>query len=64
MSMIYEIIADEAYEAPEGPIATNEEYLTFVMHNVFESYRQQHGTETFDEGVTAARELRNSQLTS
>lgn len=51
---------------PTAPIATNADYLAFVLGDVLAqalpSYRQQFGVETDEDGVTAAREAFNASL--
>jgi len=37
-------------------INTNEDYVNFVMNKAAESYQNQYGTSTVEEGITAARE--------
>mgnify|MGYP001809802377 CR=1 FL=1 len=60
----FQIIADEDYVREDGvPFETNDDYLSDVMHDVFESYRRQFPeTQSFDEAITAARELRNASM--
>lgn len=58
----YTLDVRDDYTPPEGEITSNAEYLNYVMHHVFESYKKQHNTQTFVEGITAARELYNSAL--
>ena len=53
--MTYTIIITEDYVKPEEPFTTNEEYLTFVMNMAAQSYKTQYGTETLEDGITAAR---------
>ena len=62
MQTDYNIIIDDNYVVPEGQMATNEEYMTFVMNRAAESYMKQYGTNTVEEGITAARENYNNNL--
>lgn len=62
MQTDYTITIDDAYVTPEGPFATNDDYLTFVMNKAAESYKAQYGTATVEEGITAAREAYNAAL--
>ncbi len=54
-------IAD-GYEAPTEPLTSNTAYVTFVMNIAAQSYMQQYGVATVEEGVTAAREAFNATL--
>ena len=58
----YTITIEDGYVVPEGPLATNDDYVTFVMNSAAASYQVQYGTATVDEGVTAAREAYNASL--
>jgi hypothetical protein len=58
----YTIDIVDGYVAPTTPLATNEEYVTFVMNMAAASYQSQYGTATSDEGITAAREAFNAGL--
>ena len=58
----YTIPVTDDYTAPEGAIETNEAYMTFVMNRAAESYMNQYGTATVEEGITAAREAYNAAL--
>ena len=62
MTTDYTITIDDAYVTPEGPFATNDDYLTFVMNNAAESYKSQYGTANVEDGITAAREAYNAAL--
>lgn len=62
MTTDYTITIEDGYVAPEGPFATNDDYLTFVMNNAALSYKVQYGTETVEDGITAAREAYNASL--
>lgn len=54
-------VTADVYPQP-GEIATNEEYLTFVVNRAAESYQNQYGAASKDAGVTAAREAYNAAL--
>lgn len=58
----YTIDIVDDYVAPTTPLATNEEYVTFVMNMAAASYMSQYGTATVEEGITAAREAFNAAL--
>ena len=58
----YTITIEDGYVVPEGPLATNDDYVTFVMNMAAESYMNQYDTATSDEGITAAREAYNASL--
>ena len=58
----YTITIEDGYVVPEGPLATNDDYVTFVMNMAALSYMNQYGTATSDEGITAAREAYNASL--
>jgi hypothetical protein len=58
----YTIDVVDGYEAPTEPLATNDEYVTFVMNMAAASYMNQYGTATVEEGITAAREAFNATL--
>lgn len=58
----YTITITDNYVAPEGPLATNGEYLTFVLNKAAESYRNQYAAADFEAGITAAREAYNASL--
>ena len=58
----YTIDIVDGYVALTTPLATNEEYVTFVMNMAAASYAIQYGTATSDEGITAAREAFNASL--
>ena len=62
MTTDYTITIEDGYVAPEGPFATNDDYLTFVMNNAALSYKVQYGTDTVEDGITAAREAYNASL--
>ena len=60
--MAYSITLTDDYTAPAGPLATNEDYLNFVMNMAAKSYANQYSAATSDAGVTAARETYNAAL--
>ena len=61
--MAYSITITDDYIVPEGPLKTNEDYLTFVVNMAAKSYAGQYAAPTSDAGVTAARETYNAALT-
>jgi hypothetical protein len=58
----YSIPITDDYTVPEGPLDTNEAYLTFVMNMAAASYAKQYAKATVEEGITAAREAYNAAL--
>lgn len=60
--MTYTITISDDYVTPEGPFADNAAYLAFVLNKAAESYRNQYGKATVEEGITAAREAYNAAL--
>jgi hypothetical protein len=58
----YSITISDDYAAPTAPVATNAEYIAFVMNSAAKSYAGQYGAATSDAGVTAAREAFNAAL--
>ena len=58
----YTVTIEDGYVVPEGPLATNDDYITFVMNRAAESYMNQYGTANVEDGVTAAREAYNAAL--
>ena len=58
----YTIQIVDGFVTPTAPLATNEEYVDFVMNMAAQSYMNQYDTQTTDEGVTAAREAFNASL--
>ena len=60
--MDYKITLDDKYAVPEGPMASNEDYLTFVLNMAAKSYAAQYGAATSEDGVTAARETYTAAL--
>lgn len=58
----YTITIEDGYVVPAGPLATNDDYVTFVMNMAAASYQNQYNTATSDEGITAAREAYNASL--
>ena len=59
--MKYEIDIRDDYTPPEGPL-TAEQYVEFVMNRAAESYKNQYGTATVNEGVQAATDSYNANL--
>lgn len=60
--MTYNItITPDVYPQP-GEIATDEDYLAFVLNRAAESYQNQYGTASKEDGITAAREAYNASL--
>ncbi|NBU59302.1 MAG: hypothetical protein EBS23_05950 [Betaproteobacteria bacterium] len=60
--MTYTIDITDDYVTPEGPMADNQAYLTFVMNKAAESYRNQYAVADKEAGITAAREAYNAAL--
>ncbi len=60
--MQVQIELDAAFEAPTEPLATNADYVGFVMNMAAKSYMQQFGAATIEDGLTAAREAFNASL--
>ena len=60
--MTYTINITDDYVTPEGPMADNQAYLTFVMNMAAASYARQYAKATAEEGITAAREAYNAAL--
>jgi hypothetical protein len=60
--MPYTITITDNYTPPTDPIATNEDYLAFVMNMAAKSYATQYGASTSEAGITAAREAFNAAL--
>ena len=58
----YTVQIVDDYVAPTTPLATNEDYVDFVMNMAAASYQVQYNTATSDEGITAAREAFNAAL--
>ena len=58
----YTITLEDNYVTPEGPLATNDDYMTFVVNKAGESYMNQYGTANVEDGVTAARDAYNAAL--
>jgi acetyl-CoA acetyltransferase len=58
----YTVQIVDDYVQPTTPLATNEDYVTFVMNMAAESYMNQYGTDNVEDGVTAAREAFNAAL--
>ena len=57
----YSIEIVDGYVTPEGDL-TKEQYVNFVMNKAAESYQNQYGTATTDEGVQAACDVYNAVL--
>jgi len=47
---------------PEGELKTDADYLSFVLSRAAESYKNQYGAATLEDGITAAREAYNAAL--
>jgi hypothetical protein len=60
--MTYTLNITDDYVTPDGPLDTNEAYLTFVLNRAAESYRNQYAAADFEAGITAAREAYNAAL--
>ena len=58
----YTVQIVDDFVAPTAPLATNEEYVNFVMNMAAVSYMSAYGTQTSDEGITAAREVFNASF--
>jgi hypothetical protein len=58
----YTIDISDNYTPPEGPLDTNEAYLTYVLNRAAESYKNQYSTADVESGITAAREAYNASL--
>lgn len=58
----YTVTIEDGYVVPEGPLATNDDYITFVMNMAAQSYMNQYGTANVEDGITAAREAYNATL--
>lgn len=56
----FSIEIDDDYEAPEGPIETDADYVAFVMNMAAKSYANHPDAATPLEGITVARERRNA----
>jgi hypothetical protein len=59
--MNYTVAIDDAYVVPPGPL-TKEQYVDFVMNMAAESYKNQYGTDTKEEGIQAACDAYNAAL--
>jgi len=55
--MTYTIEISDAYTPPEGPFATNEDYVAHVMNMAARSYAGQYSTADVESGITAASVL-------
>jgi hypothetical protein len=60
--MTYTLNITGDYTVPDGPMADNQAYLTFVMNMAAASYARQYAQATAEEGITAAREAYNAAL--
>jgi hypothetical protein len=60
--MTYTINITDDYVTPEGPLDTNEAYLTFVLNMAAASYAKQYAAADKEAGITAAREAYNAAL--
>jgi hypothetical protein len=60
--MTYTLNITDDYTVPDGPIADNQAYLTFVMNMAAASYAKQYAQATAEEGITAAREAYNAAV--
>jgi hypothetical protein len=58
----YTVQIVDDYVAPTTPLATNAEYVNFVMNLAGQSYAHQYNTATSEDGITAAREAFNAAL--
>jgi hypothetical protein len=54
-------IAPDVHPQP-AEIATNADYLTYVLNRAAESYQKQYGTASKEDGITAAREAYNASM--
>lgn len=59
----YTVNIDDAYIVPDGPLDAAQ-YVNFVMNRAAESYKNQYGTATCDEGIQAACDAYNASLTA
>jgi hypothetical protein len=57
----YTIQIDDNYVLPAGPLDADQ-YVNFVMNRAAESYKNQYGTTTCDEGIQAACDAYNAAL--
>jgi hypothetical protein len=60
--MTYTINITDDYVTPEGPMADNQAYLTFVLNMAAASYAKQYAAADREAGITAAREAYNAAL--
>ena len=58
----YQIEVADSYTPPTGEIATDADYVSFVMNMAAKSYKTQYQTATVNEGITAARVAYNAAL--
>jgi hypothetical protein len=57
----YTIQIDDKYVPPAGQLDADQ-YVNFVMNRAAESYKNQYGTATCDEGIQAACDAYNAAL--
>lgn len=60
--MTYTVTIVPDFPQPTVQLATNEEYVNFVMNMAAQSYMNQYGTATPEDGITAARNALNATL--
>lgn len=60
--MTYTVTIVPDFPQPTVQLATNEEYVNFVMNMAAQSYMNQYNTATPEDGITAAREAFNATL--
>ena len=60
--MTYTLTITDDYTVPEGPLADNAAYLTFVLNMAAASYQNQYKAADREAGITAAREAYNAAL--
>jgi hypothetical protein len=60
--MTYTLNITDDYTVPDGPMADNQAYLTFVMNMAAASYAKQYAAADREAGITAAREAYNAAL--
>jgi hypothetical protein len=60
--MTYTLNITDDYTVPEGLMADNQAYLTFVMNMAAASYAKQYAAADKEAGITAAREAYNAAL--
>jgi hypothetical protein len=57
----YTLSIDDDYTVPEGAL-TKAQYVNFVMNKAAESYCNQYGAETCEDGIQAALDAYNAAL--